>query len=79
MQLVDSAGRAVHPGFSENLDGRCVIGARGGLSLAASVRYRRAWWIVLGGFGLTLPGLVAVWLTFADGVARMPSRTSGVT
>ena len=24
------------PVFSENLDGRCVIGARGGLSLAAS-------------------------------------------
>jgi hypothetical protein len=41
-----------------------------------TLRCWRAWWIVLGGFGLTLPALVALRLTFADGVARMPSRTS---
>jgi hypothetical protein len=39
----------------------------------------RAWWIVLDGFGLTLPALVAWWLTYAEGVARCRQGFPGVT
>ena len=44
-----------------------------------ALRCWRAWWIVLDGFELTLPAMVAGWLTFADGVARCRQGRPGVT